>query len=83
MEIFRTARAHGVPDADTLHAIEHALVVVDQDEERELYIGPDRAGNLLEVVAVRRVGREPLVIHSMAMTAQYEPLLRGLEESDG
>lgn len=82
-EICRTARAHGIADADTLHAIGHALVIVEQDDERDLYIGPDRAGNLLEVVTVRRVRRRALVIHSMPMTTQYEPLLWGLEEDDG
>ncbi len=83
VEIYRTARSHGVSEADTHHAIDHALVVVDQDDERVLYLGPDRAGNLLEVVALHRVGQEDLVVHSMAMTHKYESLLQGLEDNDG
>lgn len=62
VEIYRTARRHGITDEDTLHAIDQAIVIVEQDEERTLYLGPARAGNLLEVVTLERVGSEPLAI---------------------
>ena len=41
-------------DDDTRHAVEHALAVEDagEDPDRWLVIGPDRAGNLLEVVVL-------------------------------
>jgi len=82
VEIYRTARRHGITDEDTLHAIDRAIVIVEQDEERTLYLGPARAGNLLEVVTLERVGSEPLAIHSSRMTEQYRHLLQGLEADD-
>ena len=47
-EIFPSARKHGVSDGDIEHAVEHALVVADRDQDvdKVLYPGPDRAGNL-------------------------------------
>jgi len=49
------ARRHGVSDADVRHAVEHALFSDDIDPEppmRRVFLGPDRAGNLLEVVTL-------------------------------
>jgi hypothetical protein len=44
-------------DEDIHHAIDHALAVEDagEDPDRWLVIGPDRAGNLLEVVVITTV----------------------------
>ena len=54
VEIHRSARRHGIRDADIQHAVDHPVVVVDLDTESDppkvLTIGPDRAGNLLEVI---------------------------------
>ena len=48
MEIYESARRHGIGDEDIRHGVEHALVVADEEERgRVLYLGPDRAGNLL------------------------------------
>ncbi|MGH9191185.1 MAG: hypothetical protein ACRDZ0_01750 [Acidimicrobiales bacterium] len=54
MEIYESARRHGIEDEDILHAVEHAVAIGDQDDGKVLYLGPERAANLLEVVAVRR-----------------------------
>ena len=54
MEIHRSARKHGIDDVEILHALDHAIVVVDLDPDadppRVLAIGPDGAGNLLEII---------------------------------
>ena len=55
MEVHDSARKHGIADADIAHAITHHLYAGDiADNEsppwRVLYLGPCRAGNLLEVV---------------------------------
>ena len=65
--------------------MEHALVVADSEEETDkvLYLGPDRAGSLLEVIAVPRTDESELVIHAMRMRTLYEPLLRDMGETDG
>ncbi len=77
MEIRPSARRHGVADDDMLHAIEHALAVEDlaEDPDRWLVVGPDRAGNLLEVIVlVTREGDE-LIIHAMPLRPVYRRLL--------
>lgn len=76
MEIYQSARKHGVSDDDIVHAIEHAVIAAEQDDGKVLYLGPDRAGNLLEVVAVAREDGNEVVIHAMAMRRVYESLLR-------
>jgi hypothetical protein len=48
-----------------------------------LYLGPDRAGNLLEVVTVQREEDGELVIHAMVMRRMYEGLLREAGDKDG
>ena len=82
-EIHPSARKHDVADDEIVHAVEHALGVFDyEDDDRRLYLGPDRAANLLEVVTVMRADNTELVIHAMPMQSTYEPLLRGLGEPD-
>jgi hypothetical protein len=53
-EIHSSARRHGVNDLDIRHAVEHSLAFEDigEDPDRWLVIGPDRAGNLLELVVL-------------------------------
>lgn len=57
-----------------LHAVENCMVWVelDDDPQRYLLAGPDRAGNLLELVIVVLEEKE-LLIHAM-------PLRRGTAE---
>lgn len=51
MEIADSARKHGIADADIEHAVRNALRVVP-GRGRDLYIGGDRNGHLLEVVVL-------------------------------
>jgi uncharacterized DUF497 family protein len=77
VRIHDAARKHGVDDQDVLHAIDHALAIDDAGEEpdRWLVIGPDRAGNLLEVVIMTTTEGTQLAIHAMAMRAKFRRLL--------
>ena len=77
MEIDDSARKHGVAEEDIVHAVDHALAIEDAGEEpdRWLLIGPDRAGNLLEVVVLATVEGDQLVIHAMPMRPKYRRLL--------
>ena len=78
MEIHRNARRHRVRDEDIVHAISHALVVdvEGRDEVRRvLFLGPDRAGNLLEVLALDFDDERSIVIHAMRMRRKYQDLL--------
>lgn len=74
----------GIAEEDIRHAVEHALVVAESEEDTDkvLYLGPDRAGNLLEVVAVLRTNEAELIIHAMRMRPMYEPLLRDPGETN-
>jgi hypothetical protein len=65
-----------VADADILHAVDHALGAAEQDDGKVLYLGADRAGNMLEVIAIERDDGTEIVIHAMRMRRLYEPLLR-------
>jgi hypothetical protein len=76
VDVLSSTYRNGIDAEDTLHAIRNAVVVeeVDQDPTRYLVLGPDRAGNLLEVVVMDRP-QGPAVIHSMPMRAKYATLL--------
>lgn len=80
MEIHRSARKHGVPDDDIHHAVEQALVGYaleqgDGEPRRTLLIGPDRAGNLLEIVVLELDDGDRIAIHAMPMRPSYTDLL--------
>jgi hypothetical protein len=77
VEVHDSARKHGVAEHDILHAIDHALAFEDagEDPDRWLLIGPDSAGNLLEIVVMIAAGPDPLVIHAMPMRDKYQRLL--------
>jgi len=83
VDIYASARRHGISDVDINHAVEHALVAGEQDDGKILYLGPDRAGNLLEVVSVLRDDGSEIVIHAMRMRRIYEPFLREKGDADG
>jgi hypothetical protein len=77
VEIHDSARKHGVVDEDIHHAIDHALAIEDAGEDPDcwLLIGPDRAGNLLEVVVLMTVEGTQLAIHGMPMRAKFRRLV--------
>jgi hypothetical protein len=84
VEIYESARKHGVSDEEIRHGVEHALVAADEDDTgKVLHLGPNRAGNLLEIVTVRRDDDTEIVIHAMRMRRMYEPLLGEIGEPDG
>ncbi len=79
VEIHQQARRHGVLDADLRHAVRHHLYEGELDEDgppwRVLYLGPDRAANLLEVVVIERDDGTELAIHAMKMQSKHVGLL--------
>lgn len=62
-----------------LHALARIAVeceVGDDDSpHRLLVLGPDRAGNMLELVVLMFDDGRQMVIHAMAMRAKYRALL--------
>jgi hypothetical protein len=79
VEIHRSARRHGVSDDAILHATDHPLVVVDlepdADPPKQLAIGPDLAGNLLEVIVLVLADEQLLAIHAMPLRPTFHDLL--------
>ena len=62
--IWRTAHRHDVGDDDIRHALRHWLAVNDEDDDVTLFLGPDQAGNLIEV-GVLDTDQGPAIIHAM------------------
>jgi hypothetical protein len=60
-----------------IHAVRNSLAVEDagEDPERWLVIGPDRSGNLVEVVVLLTAEGDELIVHAMPMRPQYRRLL--------
>ncbi len=79
MEIHHTAHEHGVSDAAIMYALANAITVVDlgpdADPPKVLAIGPDRAGNLLEVIWLELADDAQLVIHAMPLRSAFYDLL--------
>jgi hypothetical protein len=73
---WRFSARRGIPGEDIRHAIDNAVAFeeVGDDPVRWLVLGPDRAGNLLELVVMDRPAG-PAVIHAMPMRAAYQRLL--------
>lgn len=80
MEVHRSARRHGVTDEDIEHAWDHSVAWAElgDDPPRYLVVGPDRSGNLLELVVLHTQGDE-LVIHAMALRRGTQRELLGGE----
>lgn len=78
LHVHGSAFRHDVDEPDIQHAVRHALAVeeIDDDPVRYLVLGPDMAGNLLELVVLDRP-QGPAVIHAMPMRPQYPRLLEG------
>ena len=78
MDELPSAFRHGILSEDIQHALRNALVVeqVDEDPDRYLVLGPDKAARLLELIVMDRPAG-PAVIHAMGMRPQYRPLLEG------
>lgn len=79
MEIHHSAHKHGIDDDGIRHALAHAVTVVDlepdADPPKVLAIGPDPAGNLVEVIWLELADNVNLVIHAMPLRPAFYDLL--------
>ena len=75
MDVHASARKHGIADEDIKHAAKHAMAIDHQDDDTQLYLGPSRSAELLEVVTIVRDDGSELAIHAMRMRAKYQLLL--------
>lgn len=81
VQIHPSARRHGVRDEDINHAHRQAVAWVELGEHppRYLVVGPDRSGNLLEVVVIL-VDAGVLAIHAMPLRPSTQRELFGEED---
>lgn len=78
MKVHASARKHGVAEDDAIQAAEWALWIEDLDEDdpsRQLRIGFDTRGRLLEIVVLTFDSGNQLIIHAMRARPQMERLL--------
>jgi len=78
MEVHQSALKHGISADDGRHAVERSVWVVDLDDNdpaRQLRLGFDASGRLLELVVLRFDSGNELLIHSMKARPQYYELL--------
>jgi hypothetical protein len=70
-EIHETALKHGVTILDIQHASAHSIATFEIDHEsfeaKILIVGPDSAGNLLEVIGLEVDNKPMLIIHAMKL----------------
>lgn len=78
MKVHPSARKHGVREQDARHAAVHAVYASPLDDDspaRELRLGFDSVGRLLEVVVLRFDSGNELIIHAMPARKRYHELL--------
>lgn len=68
MEIWDSARKHGVSDTDMLHAFRNPIAIHRMDGYRML-VGPSTTGELIEVAVADRGG----IFHAMKCRPKYLP----------
>ena len=80
-EIHETALKHDVSELDIRHACANSSDIFELDHEsyetKILIIGPDSAGNLLEVIGLEIDNQSLLIIHAMKIRKSVMHLLEG------
>jgi hypothetical protein len=81
-EIHETAFKHGVSTLDIHHACAQSIAAFEIDHEsaetKILMVGPDSAGNLLEVIGLEIDNKPLLIIHAMKLRKSMIRLIEGL-----
>ena len=79
MKVHPSALKHGVSSEDAIQAAEWSLWIESLDEngppDRELRLGFDTQGRLLETVVLVFMGGDQMVIHAMPARRKYLDLL--------
>ena len=80
-EIHETAYKHGVSTLDIHHACAQSIAKFEIDNEsveaKILIVGPDSAGNLLEVIGLEIDNKPLLIIHAMKLRKSVIRLIEG------
>jgi len=83
LQIHDSALKHGIPDADIRHAKNHAIKIFeffdDLGRPRILMIGPDKSGNLLELLMAINPDSSLKIFHAMRLRPKFEGLINDQE----
>ena len=82
VDVHRHALKHGIEPEDVVRAATDVVLSVDleaDDPTRQLRLGFDRSGRLLEVVVLTFDDGREIAIHAMKARARYLRLLPGWE----
>jgi hypothetical protein len=78
VSIYDSAFKHGILTDDIIHAHDYALGFSAFDtargQARLFIVGPDRAGNMLELIGIPTDEIELIVIHAMRMRPHFAPM---------
>ncbi len=81
LKIHETALKHGISNLDIRHVCANSSDTFELDQESDeikiLIIGPDSAGNLLEVIGLEINDQSLLIIHAMKIRKSMANLLEG------
>jgi hypothetical protein len=81
LEIHETALKHGISELDIHHVCANSSDIFELDQEsyeiKILIIGPDSAGNFLEVIGLEVNDQSLLIIHAMKIRKSMANLLEG------
>ena len=81
LEIHETALKHRISELDIHHVCANSSDIFELDQESDeikiLIIGPDTAGNLLEVIGLEINDQSLLIIHAMKIRKSMVKLLEG------
>ncbi|MDV8009276.1 toxin [Rhodococcus sp. IEGM 1318] len=78
MKAHKSARNHGITEVAGIYAAEHHVYIADLDDDnpaRQLRLGFDPDGRLLELVVLRFDSGNELLIHAMKARSRYLDLL--------
>ena len=80
-QIHESALKHGISELDIHHVCANSSDIFELDQEsyeiKILIIGPDSAGNLLEVIGLEINNQSLLIIHAMKIRKSMMNLLGG------
>ncbi|MCY3961034.1 MAG: hypothetical protein OXG34_05145 [bacterium] len=65
-----SAGKHGIREDSMIHAIRNPVRIESFDDGFTMFIGPDHAGNFLEVGVIDS-DRGPVVVHAMSARPKY------------
>ena len=65
-----SARKHGIPGPDMIHAFNHPIFVDDLDDGFTMFVGADPTAKLLEIGVVD-TSDGPVIVHAMPARPKY------------